>query len=63
MGIRRGGQQGALAPLGRQKIFFFSTFLDEKSMFLGIFLANSMYLPPPLENFALPWKKVCGSPW
>jgi len=21
------------------------------------------FCPPPLENFALPWKKVCGRPW
>jgi len=40
---------------------FFLTFLNENSMFLGIFKANSMFLPP-LENFALPWKKVCGRP-
>jgi len=31
MGVRKGGQEGALAP-------------------------------PPLKNFALPWKKVCGRP-
>ena len=34
MGVRRGGQEGALAPLP----------------------------PGPPENFALPWKKVCGRP-
>jgi hypothetical protein len=29
------------------------TFLEENRMLLP---------PPPLENFALPWKKVCGQP-
>jgi hypothetical protein len=55
MGVRRGGQEGALTPLTDQNSMFFD-FLEENSMFLGFFR-------PPLENFALPWKKVCGRPW
>jgi len=38
MGVRRGGQEGALAPPPWQtKIVSFLTFLKENSMFLGIF--------------------------
>jgi len=37
MGVRRGGQEGALAPPWPAKIACFSTFLKENSMFLGIF--------------------------
>jgi len=41
----------------------FLHFFEENSISLGVFWANSMFLPPPpLENFALPWKKVCGRP-
>jgi len=39
--------------------------LKENNIFLGIFLGNKYVFatPTPLENFALPWKKVCGRPW
>jgi len=37
------------------QISMFSTFLKENIMFLGIFKANSMFLP-------LSWMKVCGRP-
>ena len=39
MGVRRGGQEGSLAPPPPwpDKIVYFSTFLVENSMFLGIF--------------------------
>jgi len=38
MGVRRGWQEGALAPPPCQaKIVCFSTFLNENGMFLGIF--------------------------
>jgi len=39
MGVRRGGQEEALAPPPQKKKYVFA-----------------------LENFALPWKKVCGRP-
>jgi len=59
----RGGQEGALAPPPwPAKIVCFSTFLNENSLFLGIFLREE-YVFAPLENFALPGKKVCGRPW
>jgi hypothetical protein len=57
MGVRRGGQEGAFAPLplsGLNSMFW--NFLKGNSMFLGIFKANIMFLPP-LENLALLWKK------
>ncbi len=53
------GKRGLLPPLAGQNSIFL-TILRENCMILGIFKANSMFLPPPLENFALPWKKVCG---
>jgi len=36
MGVRRGGQEGALAPLAGQNSMFL-TLLEEKSMFFGVF--------------------------
>jgi len=57
MGVRRGGQEGALDPPWPTKIVCFLHFFDKKSIFLGVFGADSMFLPPPpapLENFALP---------
>jgi len=61
MGVRRGGQEGSLAhpppapppPLGWPKQYVFLTFLKENAMFLGIFYANSMFLPP-----SPPWKSL-----
>jgi len=43
MGVRRGGQEGELAPtfpLGRPKLLCFSTYLKENSKFLGIYLGK-----------------------
>jgi len=37
MGVSRGGQKGALAPLTDRNSMFFGFFLKESSMFLGIF--------------------------
>jgi len=56
MGVRRGGQEGALDPPWPAKIVCFLTFLEENSMFLGVFRKIVCFCPP-LENFALPWKK------
>jgi hypothetical protein len=47
MGVRRGGQEGALdRPPWPTKIVCFLHFFDENSIFLGVFWANSMFLPP-----------------
>jgi hypothetical protein len=47
MCVRRGGQEGALAPLWLAKIVCFSAFFEENSMFFGgFFNANFMFLPP-----------------
>jgi len=43
MGVRRGGQEGALDPPWPAKIVCFLTFLEENSMLLGVFQANSMF--------------------
>jgi len=37
MGVRRGGQEGALAPPWPAKIVCFSTFSNENSVYLDIF--------------------------
>ncbi len=37
MGVRRGGQEGALDPPWPVKIVCFLTFLEKNSMFLGVF--------------------------
>jgi len=37
MGVRKGGQEGALAPPWPVKIVCFLSFLKENSLFLGIF--------------------------
>jgi len=37
MGVRRGGQEGALYPPWLAKIGCFLTFLGENRMFLGVF--------------------------
>jgi len=47
MGVRRGGQEGALDPPWPTKIVCFLHFFDENSIFLGVFGANSMFLLPP----------------
>jgi len=59
MSVRKGGQEGAIAILWPAKIVCFSTFSKENSIFLGKYY---VFAAPPLENFALPWKKVCGRP-
>jgi len=46
MGVRRGGQEGALAPPWPAKIACFSTFLKENSMFLPL----PRKFCPPLEK-------------
>jgi len=47
MGVRRGGQEGALDPPGKPiYIVCFLHFFDENSIFMGVFGANSMFLPP-----------------
>jgi hypothetical protein len=43
------------------KIVCFSNFLKENSVFLGV-LGGKYYAFAPLENFALPCKKVCRHP-
>ncbi len=55
MGVRKGGQEGALDPPWPAKIvpMFFDFFFNENSMFLG---KEYVFAPTPLENFALPWK-------
>jgi len=61
MGVPRGGLEGAIAPPlpgWLAKIVFFFTFLEENSMFLGVFEANSMFLPSGIpRKFCPPLKK------
>jgi len=47
MGVRRGGQEGALDPPWPAKIVCFLTFLEENSMFLGVFRQIVCFCPPP----------------
>ena len=64
MGVRNGGQEGALAPPPRPwpaKIVCFSTFFGENSIFLSVFSANSMFLPPP-GKFCPPLEKSLRTP-
>ncbi len=71
MGVRRGGGvKGAppLAGLDRPKIVCFYNFLREILSFWCVvsfcgFLLNNMFFPSLMENFALPWKKVCARQW
>jgi hypothetical protein len=58
MGVRRGGKGRHLpSPLAGQNIFF----LREIVSFLAFF-SQILCFCPPLENFPLPWKNVCGRP-
>jgi hypothetical protein len=52
MGVRRGGQEGALDPPWPAKIVCILTFLVENSMFLGVFQSNSIFLPSPGKKSA-----------
>ncbi len=54
MGVRRGGQEGALAPMADQNSMFFEFFFEENSIFLGVLGANSIFCPP---GAASPGKK------
>jgi len=57
MGVRRGGQEGALTLPWPTKIVCFLHFVEENSIFLGVFWANSMFLPPPWKILPSPGKK------
>jgi len=63
MGVRRGGQEGALAPPpGRAKLVCFLDFFGKNSIFFVVFKAKSRFLPPPLENFWPPLEKSLRTP-
>jgi hypothetical protein len=66
MGVRRGGQEGALAPplppLADKNSMFFD-FFERKWAVLGILKANSMFLPlPPPGKFCPPLEKSLRTP-
>jgi len=61
MGVRRGGKEGGFALLRPAKNSMSFNFFVRKIMSFQTFLDYYyVYAPSPLENFALPWKKVCG---
>jgi len=62
--IRRGGQEGALAPMAGQKKYVFQLFRKKIVPFYNffrdkkyVFARPHPHPPAALENFALPWKK------
>jgi hypothetical protein len=50
-------------PPGRSKIVCFLTLLGGKKVTFLLFFRQKEGACTPLKIFALPWKKVCGSPW
>jgi len=59
MGVRRGGQEGALTPLADQNSMFFD-FLEENSMFLGFF-RQIVCFGPPWKILPSPGKKYADA--
>jgi len=55
MGVRRRGQEGALALPWPGKVVCFLLFSRKIVVFWWVFLENSRFLHP--------WKKVCGRSW
>jgi len=65
MRVRRGGQEGALAPPPwPAKNICFSTFFEDNSIFFGYFYRKIVFFcPPPWKILPSPGKKVCRRPW